>query len=145
MPSNDAQGQLEGDAADVWNRLIGPVYDPAGLEKAFGLWPGMIDAMARSRFIVKLETSDGTSVVPAFCFNDSGEVLPYLPLVISRLLAREFMNEWSVAIWLNDHADEWDGRSAVELLRTEWADEVATQAGEHGRSPLRARAEQANR
>jgi hypothetical protein len=32
-----------------------------------------------------------------------------------------------------------DGRWALELLRTEWAEEVVTQAGEHDRSRLRAR------
>jgi hypothetical protein len=135
--------EFDGEDAEYWNRLLGPAYDTAGLEQRFGLTPEMIGAMAESTMILKLETSDGMTVFPAFCFSETGGTVPCLPEVVSRLMAREFISPWSVAAWLNAHPDEWDGRSAVELLRTEWADEVVTQAGEHGRSPLWARTKQA--
>jgi hypothetical protein len=35
-----------GDDADVWNRLIGPVYDLDGLERGFGFESGTIAAMS---------------------------------------------------------------------------------------------------
>jgi hypothetical protein len=127
-----------------WKRVIGPVYDADGLRRAFGFSAGLLEEMAESKVILELRTSDGETVFPAYCFSETGEPLPRLPEVVSRLMAREFSDPWSVAIWLNDQAEEWKGRSAVELLRTEeWADEVVAQAGEHGRSPLGARAKQA--
>jgi hypothetical protein len=46
-------------------------------------------------------------------------------------------------MWLSSKPLEWDGRSAFELLRTEWSEEVVNQAAEHGRSPLWARSWQA--
>jgi hypothetical protein len=125
-----------------WKRVIGPVYDADGLQQRFGLSPEMLEEMAEAKVILELQTADGASVYPACCFGETGEPVPRLPEVISRLTAREFSDPWTVAIWLNDRADEWDGRSAVELLQTEWADEIVAQAGEHGRSPLRARSAQ---
>ncbi len=131
-------------SAGWWKRVIGPVYDADGLRRAFGLTEGLLEEMAESKVILELQTSDGETVFPAYCFSGTGEPVPRLPEVVSRLMAREFTDPWSVAIWLNDQAEEWNGRSAVELLRTEeWADEVVAQAGEHGRSPLGARAKQA--
>jgi hypothetical protein len=125
-----------------WKRVIGLVYDADGLQQRFGLSPEMLEEMAEAKVILELQTADGASVYPACCFGETGDPVPRLPEVISRLTAREFSDPWTVAIWLNDRADEWDGRSAVELLQTEWADEIVAQAGEHDRSPLRARTEQ---
>jgi hypothetical protein len=139
----DSVGWVTGPDAEYWNEHLGPFYDTAGLQRAFGWSPETIDAMAKSHVILKLETSDGVVVFPAYCFDATGKTIPHLPLVISGLMAREFSDPWSIAMWLNTHADEWDGRSAVELLRTDLADEVIAQAAEHGRSPLWARAKQA--
>jgi hypothetical protein len=139
----DSVGWVTGPDAKYWNEHLGPFYDTVGLQRAFGWSQATVQALARSHVILKLETSDGVILFPAFCFSETGATIPHLPLVISHLLAREFSNPWSIAIWLNAHAGEWDGRSAVELLRTDLADEVVAQAAEHGRSPLWARAKQA--
>jgi hypothetical protein len=142
MTANDGRGRLEGSDADIWNKIIGPVYDRAGLEKAFGCTTEQIDSMVKEDALLELVTLDGMAFFPASGFDDEGRPPPRLSEVITKLRAKDMADPWGMVMWLSSKPPQWDGRSALELLRTEWADEVVAQASEHGRSPLRARTEQ---
>jgi hypothetical protein len=143
MPPEDEGDLSEEDVSGIWNRIIGPVYDREGLQHGFGYTAEQIDAMVEASSILELVTSDGAAFFPASCFDAHGRPPPHLSNVITKLRDREITDPWGLIIWLSSRPPEWDGQSAIELLRTEWADEVVAQAAEHGRSPLWSRAKQA--
>jgi hypothetical protein len=99
--------------------------------------------MVESNAVLELHTDDGLVGYPANLFDLTGAPIPHLAAVQARLMQSEFMEEWTIAIWLNDRPAAWEGASAIDLLWGEWAEEVIAQAGEDRRSPLRERTERA--
>jgi hypothetical protein len=138
-PGPEETDRFAGGDADVWNEIIGPVYGAAGLERAFGITAARLGELVESKAVLGLQAADGLVGFPANLFDASGRPLPRLAEVQANLMRDELVDEWTVALWLNDRPAVWDGASAIELLVSEWAEEVVTQSGEHGRSPLWAR------
>jgi hypothetical protein len=141
MSHAEEAGRFDGAGAEVWNALIGPVYDAPGLKRAFGISTTTLDQLVDSKAVLRLTTADGYAAYPAFCFDENGAPVPRISEVQDRLMKNELMEPWTIGMWLNHQSAVWDGASAIELLSTDWADEVVAQAGEDRRSPLNARAE----
>jgi hypothetical protein len=146
MARKDKKELSDEEVSEIWTEILGPVYDRDGLERSFGYTTEEIKTMVKEDALLELVTSDGAAFYPASCFDDNGQPWPRLSEVIGKLRGIGIADPWGLAFWLSTGASEWEGRSALELLRTgEWADEVITQVGEHGRSPLWARAWQAEK
>jgi hypothetical protein len=140
-----ADGADSSDGPDYWNKTIGPFYDSEGLQGWLGLSRKQLKRLAASHRIVELTFEDGDAVYPTYQFGPDGQLLPRVAEIIALLSRHEFIDRWMIAAWLNYPAPEWEGQSAVELLRTDQADEVVLQAGEPERRPLWDRARNAER
>lgn len=117
---------------------MGPVYDEAGLTRAFGFSAAEIRAMAQSNAVVRLVCEDGSAAYPANLFDPDGTPVLRLPDVIARLrtwMPRE-ADEWVVIMWLNSRRQPWGDRSALEVLRTVSAERIIEQAGWREYGPL---------
>lgn len=131
--------RFTGANADVWNDIVGPVYNAEDLHALYGLTRRKLAAMSQADEILALETADGGTAYPANLLDEGGQGLPRLPDVIAGLRSWGRYSSLSAVMWLNDHRPEWDGHTAIELLKTEWADEIVEQSRWRERAPLDAR------
>jgi hypothetical protein len=83
--------------------------------------------------ILRVNTSDGVALYPAFQFRDDGTLLPGLRDVAAIYLLYTD-DSWDLAIWLNVRSDLFQGRSAAEAMRTGMLDVVLLSAQREVRS-----------
>lgn len=107
---------------------VGPFYDPRGLRKWFRYSQAELASLGESRDILLVTTSDGRSLYPAFQFDAQGRPLPHLRELLEGL-DPDRDDAWGDAVWLNDAAEDLDGLTPAQALRTSHADEAIRLAG----------------
>lgn len=117
--------------ANVLDDRVGPFYDTAGLKAWFGISKQALDQQARAGHVLCLLSADGFRLYPSFQFDDRGARLPRLNDVLAGL-DPEQDDPWGDAVWLNAPADELDGLTPAQALRTERADDVVRLAEQAG-------------
>jgi hypothetical protein len=135
--------QIPEDTGAVWNELIGPFYDADGLTAWLEVTPAELEELIKSGQILETTFADGDGLFPTFQFGENKELLPRLGEAARAVRLPDDdrdPNGWAVAMMLNQEFPEWDGRTAAQLLRTEWADEVMHQLTYGERAPLERRA-----
>jgi len=132
------QGET-GSSAQFWNEKIGPFYTPDGIMKVLNVTESQLRVMVRNDQVIELNTPSGDKVYPSFQFaSEPRTPTPRLPELLAGL--NDWPEEpWHVALVLNKRHEVWGHRSMVDLLRTEWADEVILQSGADVVRPLEER------
>ena len=126
-------------SAAFWNETIGPFYTPDGVMKILDLTKHELRVMVRADQVLQLDTPSGDKVYPSFQFaSEPRTPTPRLPELLAGL--EDWPEEpWHIALVLNKRHKVWGDRSMVELLRSEWADEVILQASADVIRPLEER------
>lgn len=103
-------------AKSDWDRLIGPMFDRAGLLSWRRMTGDGLDRLvAEGRVIQLIAADDHTELYPAFQFDlGSGRLMPHL-VEIWPILSSAY-SPWTAAFWLHAPDSEDDGRSAAEIL-----------------------------
>ncbi|MBF4603007.1 hypothetical protein EDF42_3535 [Curtobacterium sp. PhB172] len=109
--------------ADVLDDRVGPFYDTAGLRNWFRMSRQTLDAQAKVGDVLCVMSADGFRLYPSFQFDARGILLPRLRDVLAGL-DPERVDPWGDAVWLNAPADELDGLTPAQALRTDRADEA---------------------
>jgi hypothetical protein len=125
------------------DELVGPFYDATGVTKWLRITPDELNALVDSGQILETQFADGDGLFPTFQFGENKELLPRLGEAARAVRLPDDDRDpdgWAVAMMLNSEVPEWDGRTAAQLLRTEWADEVMHQLTYGERAPLERRA-----
>lgn len=117
--------------ANVLDDRVGPFYDTAGLKAWFGISKQALDQQARAGHVLCLLSADGFRLYPSFQFDDRGARLPRLNEVLAGL-DPEQEDPWGDAAWLNAPADELDGLTPAQALRTERTGDVVRLAEQAG-------------
>lgn len=117
--------------ANVLDDRVGPFYDTAGLKAWFGISKQALDQQARAGHVLCLLSADGFRLYPSFQFDDRGARLPRLNEVLAGL-DPEQDDPWGDAVWLNAPADELDGLTPAQALRTERTADVVRLAEQAG-------------
>jgi hypothetical protein len=102
---------------------VGPFYDPRGLRKWLRYSRAELALLEESRDILFVTTSDGYSLYPAFQFDAHGRPL----LKLHELLEGpdpDRDDAWGDAVWLNDAAEDLDGLTPAQALRTSRAEDA---------------------
>lgn len=86
-------------AASPWVKVVGPCYTTESLRRELGMTPSELAAAVRERQLLRLSTSDGVDLYPAFQ-TQAGHVVPGLEAVLQEL-ARGPHAPWMWAQWLN--------------------------------------------
>jgi hypothetical protein len=120
------------------DRLVGPFLDAAALTAYLSVTPAELTALVESGQLLETKLGDGSSLYPTFQFEDRA-LLPHLDEVIGALY-HERHDGWSIGIMLNAKEPAWGDRTAAELLRGDWAEEVLHQLKFDERAPLDKRA-----
>lgn len=110
---------------------MGPFYDADGLRKWLRYSRAELASLEESRDIFFVTTSDGYSLYPAFQFDAQGRLLPQLRKLLEGL-DPDRDDAWGDAVWLNDAAEDLDGLTPAQALRTSRAGDairLARQAG----------------
>ena len=100
-------------SVDLRDEAIGPFYDTSGLRTWLGLSRQRLAQLVKERKLLGLQSEDAKWLYPSFQFGPAGELLPRLNDVMSILSP---MTEMTIALWLNGGLDEWEGRTAAEML-----------------------------
>lgn len=67
--------------------------------------------------LLRVETADGKKVYPELQFDGAGSMVPGLPNVLQALLPSA-ADEWTVLYWLTAPLDDYNGRTAIDVLRS---------------------------
>lgn len=103
-------GNQESHLADA----VGPVCTTASVMKLLGVSRQHVDGLRDRGTILALSTADGQLVYPAFQF-DGSVISPTVQALLD--IFRDINPDWwTVAAWMRRPREEWDGKSAVDLL-----------------------------
>jgi hypothetical protein len=102
---------------------VGPFIDPAVLLEGFGCPRELLRRMTAARVLLALPGRDGRIGYPAFQFDEGGEPLPGLPLVLESLDPAG-SHAWRDAVWLTTPSDCLIGSTPAEALREGRLDDV---------------------
>lgn len=114
-----------------WDELVGPFMLSEKVEALLGVSREAVDAMARSRRLLRVISADGVSLFPCFQF-DGNHMVPGLPEVLT-LFAEDKVDGWTVAGWLRTPDVELGG-SPYEVLQRGEDDQVRMAAQMAARS-----------
>jgi hypothetical protein len=106
------------DHTNRWADIIGPSYTSASLARTLGWTTAEVAEAAESLTLLKLTTSDGVELYPAFQVHD-GELQRDLADVL-RVLRTGVDDPWTWAQWLNTPLTAEDGveqPANIERLR----------------------------
>jgi hypothetical protein len=113
--SGRAHAHAQPEAATLDAR-VGPFYDTAALLERLQVSSDTLDALVRTGDVLKVISSDGCPLFPAFQFGQDAQPLPRLRDVLSEL-DPEQVDPWGDAVWLNAPAEELEGVSPATALR----------------------------
>lgn len=99
---------------NMWDEAIGPFFDTTGLRQWKGVTRQRVNTLRKSNRLIALTSSNNRLLYPAFQFGPAGELLPHLDEVLPAL--RRSYNDWDAALWLNTPSDDWDGKTAAQVL-----------------------------
>lgn len=100
-----------------WDRKIGPFLDADGVQCLSALTADELRLAEQYGDVLSLPSDGGGRLYPSFQFGSRGEFLPGLREV-SAILTAVVLDAWDVALWLQTLRDEFQGRPAVDVLRT---------------------------
>lgn len=106
------------DYTNPWAEIVGPCYTTASIARALGWTEAKVNEAAASLALLRLTTSDGVDLYPAFQVQD-GEPQRDLADVL-RVLRTGVDDPWTWAQWLNTPLADEDGveqPANVERLR----------------------------
>lgn len=96
----------------------GPCYTAErACENLGGISPSDLDRLVSAHRLLRVTTTDGVSLYPAFQFAD-GSVMAGLPSLLETLLGSG-ADPWTVAHWLTARTENTDGLTAIEVLASD--------------------------
>lgn len=95
-------------AQNPWLDIVGPCYTSGALQRELGVGRAAVSKAVRELRILRLVTSDGVNLYPAFQVSD-GALVPGLRQVL-RTLAKGTQSSWTWAQWLNAVVEDETGR-----------------------------------
>jgi hypothetical protein len=99
-----------------WAKVLGPVYTTGGARALLGgITRQAVEDRINRGTLFALTTADRRRVFPVFQFDDRNEPLDGLAETVASL--RPHADEWMIASWLLQPADELNRRSPVAWLR----------------------------
>jgi len=127
--ATDADVQSSRHDTAFWNLRVGPLYEAEVVMGILGVTKDELREMVTAGEVIELTADSGEAVYPTFQFDGlESTPVPRLAPLLANL--REWPGEpWLVASWLNRRLRMWNDRSIIELLRTEWRDEVMLPTG----------------
>lgn len=96
------------------NDRIGPFYTSGRVERLLGVSRQAVSERARRDRLLRVTTSDGVKVFPAFQFTATGVRSNLVPVI--ETLLNSGADPWTVAYWLTAPMNSFDGRTAVEVV-----------------------------
>ena len=97
-----------------WDDLVGPFLRSQGVEARLGITRQAVAARAARRGLLRVVTTDGVHLYPAWQFEDGG-IVPGLGDVLS-LFAEDAVDGWTLAGWLRTR-DPVLGEAPLAALR----------------------------
>lgn len=125
LPAPAAAGRSAAATISTRNHFdthAGPFYDTGTVRQVLNISRQAIADRARRHTILRMLTTDGLTVYPAFQFVDR-TVDPRLIPVLQILLSSG-ESGWTVALWLTAPVDLLEGASPIEALRSGRADQT---------------------
>lgn len=98
----------------VYDKLVGPFYDTAGLTQWRGVSRQAIHKAVAAGTVIACQLDGGRWVYPTWQFTDSRTTHPHLAALWSTL--RATADPWNCAIWLRTPQPELGDRSAVDWV-----------------------------
>ena len=98
----------------VYDQLVGPFYDTAGLTQWRGMSRQAIHKAAAANNLIACQLEGGQWVYPTWQFTDTGSVRPDLITLWKTL--RAAADPWTCAIWLRSPQPELDDRTAADWI-----------------------------
>jgi hypothetical protein len=98
----------------VYDQLVGPFYDTAGLTRWWGVSRQAVNKAVAVGSVIACRLDDGQWVYPTWQFTDAGTVHPHLIALWRRL--RVAADPWTCAIWLRSPQSELGDRSAADWI-----------------------------
>jgi hypothetical protein len=122
-------GELLGDPEDLaeralaaqapvpspWDELIGPFVRSEGVQARLGISRQAVASKASRRRLLRVFTSDGRALFPAWQF-DNGSVVPGLAQILS-LFPERVVDGWTLAGWLRTKDPELGAVPIEELVQ----------------------------
>ncbi|PPF53448.1 hypothetical protein C5C13_15085 [Clavibacter michiganensis] len=109
--------------ANHLNDRLGAFYT---LERVMTLFGGVsrqaVNDRVKKHRLLRVQTSDGMFLFPAFQF-EGAELRPHLAALLQVLLASG-EDPWTVAYWLTVQLDEFEERTALEVVDSREADRI---------------------
>lgn len=90
-------------AKNPWANIIGPCYTSGSLQTELGVKRGAISRAVKELRLLRLETTDGRNLYPAFQVRH-GALVPGLDRIL-RVLRAGIDDPWTWAQWLNTELD----------------------------------------
>lgn len=78
-----------------------------------------------NNYLLRVETVDGKQLYPELQFDDAGVIVKGLPKILQVLLPFA-ADGWTVLYWLTAPLDSFNGRTAIEVMRSADASETKT-------------------
>jgi hypothetical protein len=127
-PEGLAERALAGQAPvpSPWDELVGPFFRSEGVQARLGISRQAVAAKAARRRLLRVFTSDGVALFPAWQF-DGPQLIPGLGEVLS-VFPEAAVDGWTLAGWLRTPDADLDGGVPVELLVAGEAQRVLTAA-----------------
>ncbi|PPH86334.1 hypothetical protein C5C95_15045 [Rathayibacter sp. AY1B7] len=82
-----------------------------------------VNERVKSNRLLRVQTSDGKLLFPAFQFQATGGVHPQLSKVLQILLASG-EDGWTIAYWLTTPIEQFGGRTALDVIGSRETDEI---------------------
>lgn len=98
----------------IYDQLVGPFYDTAGLTQWRGVSRQAINKAVAAGTVIACQLEGSGWVYPTWQFTDSQTVHPHLITLWQTL--RESADPWTCAVWLRSPQEELGDRSAVDWI-----------------------------
>ncbi|WP_137723124.1 hypothetical protein [Prescottella subtropica] len=101
-------------ASGVYDQLVGPFYDTAGLTRWRGVSRQAVNKAVTAGTVIACRLDDGQWVYPTWQFTPEGTVAPHLITLWKTL--RAAADPWTCAVWLRTPQPGLDGVAAVDWI-----------------------------
>lgn len=98
----------------VYDQLVGPFYDTAGLTRWWGVSRQAVNKAVAAGTVIACRLADGQWVYPSWQFTSDGTVAPQLVTLWKTL--RTAADPWTCAVWLRTPQPEFGGGSAADWI-----------------------------
>lgn len=106
------------------NTQLGAFYSVDRVMKELGgVSRQAVNERVKNNRLLRVQTSDGKLLFPAFQFSDGGELRPGLGTVLQKLLASG-EDGWTVTYWLTTPIEQFAGRTPLDIIDSRETDEI---------------------